>query len=138
MSDVGYEINQIPILLPSERTITGAKLKSPFIYDQYREICTNGAQDRRVLVVGSGPNTEAWRTLGCTTLDIDPTVRPDFTADANLNLKVKSGSQDIIVSEYLTLDPTGKEGVNLDRYLPLVFASLAKVENFFSLALPQL
>ena len=132
MNDNQNEILSQQILPYSERTITGAKLHKPFIHKEYSELCSRGAQGRRVLVVGSGLNTQRWRDLSCTTLDLDPQFNPDLVADANyLGKAVNPESQSIIISEYLTLDPTGREGVNLDLFLPQVFASLVKGGKFF-------
>jgi len=126
-------VAELKIIEPaSERTITAAQLEMPFIYDQYTQLCTEGAQTRKVLVVGSGPNTERWRALGCASLDIDPTANPDIVADANhLGESIHPASQEVIVSECLTLDPSGIRGVNLETFLPQAYTSLVRGGKLF-------
>jgi len=116
----------LPVIEPSsERTITGAKLEVPFIHDQYFQLRTTGAQGRQVLVIGSGPKTDNWRALGCETLDINPRVRPDLVADANkLNAVVGLETRDTLVAECVSLDPNGKKGIDLTKFMPQAFAAL--------------
>ncbi len=124
---------------PSERTITAAELASPFIYDQYNRIRTQGAEGRSVLVVGSGPNTDRWRTLGCETLDIDQKANPDIVADANkLDSVVGPETQQIIIGECVALDPSGKIGVDLKKFIPQAFAALTDGGQLFFVTAAQI
>lgn len=64
------------------------------------------------IVLGSGPNTSAWKDIGWKTLDVDHTVSPDYIADANyLEQYIERGSVDFIFAENIRMDPSGSEGV---------------------------
>src|SRR5688572_8972974 len=64
------------------------------------------------IVLGSGGNTKKWRQKGWKTLDIKPKSKADYIADANyLEKVIAPASQDFLYAEFISFDPTGKEGV---------------------------
>lgn len=70
------------------------------------------------LVLGSGPNTSAWRNRGWATLDIDATAHADFTLDANdLERTIPANSLDYVHAECIRFDPDGADGVAPARLL---------------------
>ncbi len=70
------------------------------------------------LVLGSGPNTEVWRTRGWATLDLQARVGADFTADANyLEDIIPPACLDYVCAENIRFDPKGEQGVGRGRLL---------------------
>ncbi len=70
------------------------------------------------IVLGSGPNTADWKRRGWKTLDIDPSVGADYTANANETEKhVALSSQDFIFVETIVFDRRGRKGVGPGRLL---------------------
>lgn len=73
-------------------------------------------EGKRGLVIGSGPNTPQWQRRGWATLDMDPTVDPDFLVNANwLEAFVEPNTFDFVLAERLTFDRTGVRGVRPKR-----------------------
>ena len=88
------------------------------IVDEGRIAIARMPEGKSGIVIGSGPNTPEWKTRGWRTLDIDPQAGADMTLDANqLETMVPADSQDFLLSEYLTFDQLGKEGVTPARLL---------------------
>ena len=70
------------------------------------------------VVLGSGPNTQAWRNRGWATLDLNPEVHADFTANANyLDKLIPRDCLDYVCAENIKFDPSGREGAGPARIL---------------------
>jgi hypothetical protein len=88
------------------------------IIDESREAMHKMPQGKSGIVLGSGPNTEAWKQRGWLTLDIDPSVEADLTIDANLMEQVvPPNSQDFILAEFIRFQKGGVGGVGPGRLL---------------------
>lgn len=100
------------------------------------------------IVLGSGPNTQAWRNRGWATLDLDSAAHADYTADANhLESAVPQNSWDYVCAENIKFDPKGVEGVGPARLLAqansvlkpggMLIIQAAHKENFPDSTLPD-
>lgn len=88
------------------------------IVDEAREVLERMPEGKSGIVLGSGPNTKSWKTKGWKTLDIDPSSNADFIVDANqLETLVTPASQDFLMTEFITFDPKGENGVGRGRLL---------------------
>ncbi|MFA7301485.1 MAG: hypothetical protein WC069_04200 [Candidatus Shapirobacteria bacterium] len=111
--------NETTLLLEAREGGKGTAADQVDITALYKEIHERGGLDgKKILVVGSGDNTEFWKCLGCVTLDIDPAVNPDFVINANmLDNSAVEGGYDVVYCEFLKMDPNGEDGVNLNNLL---------------------
>jgi SAM-dependent methyltransferase len=88
------------------------------IVDECRDAMRKMPEGHKGIVLGSGDNSSEWRHRGWKTLDIDPMVHADFTADANhLENVLKPASMDYICAEAIRMDPNGIIGVSPARLL---------------------
>lgn len=88
------------------------------IIDRARVALAKMPEGKTGIVLGSGPNTADWRNRGWKTLDIDPTVGADYTANANQTEKhIAPSSQDFILAETIVFDRRGRKGVGPGRLL---------------------
>src|SRR3989338_6006020 len=75
------------------------------LVDECRAAIGNMPDGKSGVVVGSGPNTEAWRGRGWQTIDVNPTAGADFVVDANHMVTVLGPkSRDFVCAEYVTFD----------------------------------
>ena len=88
------------------------KSESWKIIDDAKKALSRMPDGKRGIVLGSGDNTDLWKKKGWKTLDVKPTSKVDFVADANnLEKVIAPSSQDFLLAEYISFDLTGKKGV---------------------------
>lgn len=76
------------------------------------------SDDQSGIVLGSGDNTQEWKTKGWFTCDINPKFNPDIVVDANdLDERVVPNSQDCLFAECLRFDSLSRNGVSPSRLL---------------------
>ena len=111
---------------PKELNANGSPLEKPFVASSFWSLIENGSPSgKRMLVIGSGPNTQFWQNRGAETLDIDSQWQSDFTTDANNFTQVTGENAfDIILSECVTINPEGKKGVNFERLVQQIAKAL--------------
>lgn len=88
------------------------------LVDSAREALARMPYGKNGVVIGSGPNTQAWREKGWHTLDIDRASGADYVVDANdLETVIPANSQDFLFAEAIRMDEGGNAGVGWGRLL---------------------
>ncbi len=97
----------------------GASFEELALVNEVRRVMNRMPEGKSGVVLGSGPNTDLWRSRGWKTLDIDQAVGADFTLNANWleAISLLIGKQDFILVEYIRMDPKGIDGVHWVRLL---------------------
>jgi hypothetical protein len=88
------------------------KSESWKIIDDAKKALSKMPEGKKGIVLGSGGNTEIWKKKGWKTLDIKLASKADYIVDANkLEKLIMRASQDFLLAEFISFDPTGKKGV---------------------------
>ncbi len=121
-SEQSVDQNNILLRMPDGEKNSNQVDITKFLTDLKENGPKNGI---RMLVVGSGINTEGWKSAGAQTLDNNPTSGADYVGDANKLTEVLGETEyDCIFLEKIGINPDPQRGVNLDNLLPQIFKHL--------------